>query len=228
MADKAVQQIATKRVAISKANAQMVAVVAAASFVTVFCLVASHAVLSQNQYQARVTKAKETAHKQLQANIKSFDDLAAAYKRFNSSDPNVIGGAKDGSGDNDGPNSKIVLDALPSKYDFPALASSLEKILADRQVKVGNITGTDDQLNQQGNTSSPTPTPVDMPFTFTVENANYASVNQLIDALQKSIRPIQIDSIDLSGGNNDLTVTVNAHTSFQPAKSLTITKKVVK
>ena len=59
-------QISTKRLAISKANAQIVGIVGAAAFVTVFCLFAANAVFSQNRYQARVITAKEKAHKQLQ------------------------------------------------------------------------------------------------------------------------------------------------------------------
>jgi hypothetical protein len=221
-------EASTKHLAISKANAQMVVVVAVSAFVAVFCLIACKAVLSQNQYQARVIKAKEQAHEQLQKNIKAFDDLVGAYQAFDATDPNVIDGSSTGKGDNDGTNSKIILDALPATYDFPALTSSIEKILADNHLKVGGITGTDDQLNQQNNTSSATPEPVSLPFSFTVSNANYASVRQLFSKLERSIRPIQVDSIDLTGGVNNMTLTVNAHTYFQPAKNLNITKKVVK
>lgn len=228
MADKLKAPVSSKRLAISKANAQMVAIVGIASFVAVFCLVASKSVFSLNRYQARVISAKEKAHHQLEDNLETYNKLATAYKAFNSASPNVIGGNKDGTGQNDGPNSKIILDALPPTYDFPALTSSIEKILADSGLKVTSITGTDDQLNQEGNTSSPNPKPVEIPFSFTISNANYSSVSQLIDKLQRSIRPMQIDSLEISGGANDMTVTVNAHTYYQPGKNVTITKKVVK
>jgi hypothetical protein len=222
------QRISTKRLAISKSKAQMVGIVAAASFVTIFCLVAAKTVFSQNSYQSRVVAAKEKAHKQLQANLKAFDSLSTSYRIFDSKSPNIIGGSTTGTGDNDGTNSKLILDALPSSYNFPALTSSLEKILSDRGLKVSAITGTDDEVNQQSNTSSPTPQPVEMPFTFTINNANYTSISQLTDALQHSIRPIQVDTLNLSGGVNDMTATFTAHTYYQPAKSLTITKKVIK
>ncbi len=217
-----------KHLAISKANAQMVAIVGVAAFITVFCLFASKAVFSQTRYQARVISAKEKAHNQLEANLETYNELATTYKAFNSASPNIIGGSKDGAGQNDGTNSKIVLDALPSTYDFPALTSSIEKILTDSNLKVTSITGTDDQLNQQENSSSPNPEPIEIPFSFTVTNANYTSVSQLFDRLQHSIRPIQVDSVEISGAVNDMTVTVNAHTYYQPAKNVTITKKVVK
>ncbi len=220
--------ISSKRLAISKANAQMVVLVSFASVVTVFCLVASQTVFGQDQYQSHVTAKKEIAHKILKKNIQEFNKLQTSYNTFNDSTTNVISGNSSGTGDNDGNNSKIILDALPSIYDFPGLTSSVEKILTDRQFKITHITGTDDQLNQQANLSSPDPKPVSMPFSFTVSNANYMAIQQLINALQQSIRPIQIDSLDLSGGASDMQVTVSAHTYFQPAKNLTITKQVVK
>jgi hypothetical protein len=185
-------------------------------------------VFSQNRYQGRVISAKEKAHKQLEQNISTFSDLQTSYKAFDGASTNVIGGNAAGTGDNDGPNSKIILDALPPTYDFPALTSSVEKILTDNGLKVSSITGTDDQLSQQGNISSPNPQPVSMPFSFTVSNANYASIGQLLDKLQNSIRPISIDTIDISGGQNNMTATISAHTYFQPIKTVGITKKVVK
>ncbi len=220
--------VSIKHMAIDKTNTQLVAVVAVAAFVTVFTLVAARSVWSQVQYQAKVVSAKEAAHQQLKKNEAAFGSLASAYKGFDAAPINVIGGNAQGTGDNDGPNSKIVLDALPAKYDFPALTSSIEKILTDRGFHVTSIGGTDDQLNQQTNVSSPSPQPVSVPFTFNVDGANYASIGQLMTALQQSIRPIQIDSITLAGGASNMTLTVDAHTWYQPAKNLTITQKVVK
>ncbi|MFO0781864.1 MAG: hypothetical protein U0524_03155 [Candidatus Saccharimonadales bacterium] len=221
-------ETSSKRVAIDKASAQMVAIVAVSAFVTVFCLMASKTVLSQNQYNSRVMSAKQKAYNQLQDNTEAFSDLQKSYQAFNSTSTNVIGGLTEGSGDNDGSNSKIILNALPSTYDFPALTSSLEKILKDRGLKVSSITGTDDQVNQQSNTSSSTPEPVEIPFTFSVSGANYKAVNELFKALQSSIRPFQVDKLSVTGGGDDMTVTVDAHTYFQPARSIEPTKKVIK
>lgn len=221
-------EISTKRIAIDKANAQMVVVVAVAAFVSIFCLVAAKAAFSSNVYQHKIYSQKAKANKQLDANLKSWDSLAASYKSFDSAPTNVIEGTLEGTGDNDGSNSKIILDALPSTYDFPALTASVEKILSSRGVGVGSISGTDDQLNQQGNTSSPSPQSVPMPFSFTSAGISYDAVTKLIDGLQKSIRPIQVDSLDVTGGGSNITVTVNAHSYYQPGKSVNISQEVVK
>lgn len=219
--------ISTKRVAISKANAQTVAFVAVASFVTVFCLVATQAMWSQNAYERKVVSAKEKANRQLKANIQAVDKLMASYKKFTDTPNNVIGGSTSGTGDNDGNNAKIILDALPSSYDFPALTSSIEKILNSKNLKVGSITGTDDEVAQAASQSSATPQPVPMTFTFVVDDASYESVQDLVKTLELSIRPIQVDSIDLSGAASKMNFTVNAHTFYQPPKALKITKQVI-
>jgi hypothetical protein len=221
-------EISSKRVAINKANAQMVGIVSVAAFITVFCLFATKAALSQSRYQARVTTKKEAANKQLEENVKAFNQLSVSYKTFDVQATNVIGGNSEGQGDRDGKNPKIILDALPSTYDFPALTSSLEKVLGDTGLKVTGISGTDDQLNQQANLSSPNPQPVTVPFSFSITDANYGAVGQLITKMQQSIRPLQIDTISLAGSADSMTVTVSAHTYYQPAKNLNVTKQVVK
>jgi hypothetical protein len=221
-------EISTKRIAISRAEAQMVIIVGVAAFVTVFSLVAAKAVWSQTRYQARVTSVSEKAHKQLQTNLSNYSNLVTSFNSFESTSTNVIGGNPAGSGQNDGDNATVIIHALPDKYDFPALTSTLEKILKGGGYGVSSITGTDDQLNQQKNISSPTPKPVSMPFSFTISNTNYGAIQQLVSTLQASIRPIQIDSLTISGGASNMTLTVNAHTYYQPGKTVNITQQVVK
>jgi len=211
---------------VSKANAVTVGIVGVASFIVVFCLVASSSLFSQNKYQAKVASAKSKANSQLDANIKAYSDLNTSYMKFTSNSPNAIGGNLNGTGDSDGSNAKIVLNSLPSTYDFPALTSSLEKVLRDRNISVTDISGTDAQASQTA-TESQSPKPIEIPFTFTV-SANYGSTQQLLDSLQKSIRPIQIDTIAISGASSDMTVTVNGHTYYQAGKNLKITKQTIK
>ena len=216
----------SKKVALSKTNARMVGIVGAASFIVVFCLVASSSLYSQSRYQAKVAGAKEKANKQLEANVAAYSTLQTSYKKFNEANPNAIGGNPAGAGDNDGNNAKIVLNSLPSVYDFPALTSSVEKILKDRNIAFTSIGGTDDQAAQSA-AASGTPTVVKIPFEFTV-NSNYGTVQGLLTTLQKSIRPMQVDTLSASGASGNLTVSITAHTYFQPAKDLNIEKQVIK
>ncbi len=219
-------QLSGKRMQIDRAQAVIVGAVSAAAFIVIFSLVASKALLSQRAYQARVTKEQEKAVKQLRENIKNVDQLATSYRQFVSQPNNVIGGSSSGTGDRDGNNAKIILDALPSKYDFPALASSLEKILTDRNFKISNITGSDDEIAQASPQSSATPQPVEMPFSFTV-TSTYDSIPGLIDIMQRSIRPLNIQKISLSGKNSELQLDVSAVTYYLPEKQLNFPTKVI-
>lgn len=220
-------EISSKRLQISKANVFIVMVVSIACFVTVFALTASKTLLSQRSYQANVISKKVTAKKQLQDNIKARDQLVTQYKTFATSTPNAIGGQRDGNADRDGDNAKITLDALPSKYDYPALATSLEKLMTSTGLSIASISGTDDETNQSGSSTSGTPAPVEMPFTVSF-SGTAASTQAFFAVLQNSIRPVQVSQITISGTDAKLTTTIVAKTYYQPEKKLTIKSEVVK
>jgi hypothetical protein len=215
-----------KRLLIDKANSGVVIIVAVASFVTIFGLVASKALLSQQAYQSRVTADKERAVTQLKANIGAVADLQKAYQAFVSTPENVLGGDPKGTGDKDGDNARLILDALPSKYDFPALTTSLEKLLSSQNFKIESIQGTDDEIHQEANGASPNPQPIIMPFQITF-GGTYASMEFLLASFEKSIRPIQIQSIQLGGTDADMHATISARTFYQPAKNLSITTRTI-
>ena len=119
----AVGKPSEKRLLINQANSRIVAVTTAASFIVVFCLVASYTLVGELAYQNRVLGKKKAALSQLKTDINSVQTLETSYTAFVQTPQNVLGGNTHGQGGMDGDNAKIVLDALPSKYDFPALAT---------------------------------------------------------------------------------------------------------
>ena len=216
-----------KCVLIDKANTRLVVTVSIAIFAMVFSLVAAKTLWTQSSYQKRVIDAKNKAATQLQANVEAMDKLSTSYNAFVNTSTNIIGGNSLGSGPQDGNNAKIILDALPSKYDFPALTTNLETLLSDQQVVLVNISGVDDEIAQSGNTNSPNPSPVEMPFQLSA-TADYAKTQALIEAFERSIRPIKMTTLDISGTQDKLTTTISALTYYQPAKSLNIREEIVK
>jgi hypothetical protein len=212
--------ISFRKIQIDKANTRIVSFVAGAVFITVFSMVASRSLLNQRAYQSRVISAKAQAAQQLKDNINATQSLVTAYTEFVSEPTNVLGGNPKGSGDKDGDNAKIVLDALPSKYDFPALATSLEKILTAQNYKINTITGTDDELNQQK--AATVSQPVEMPFQIGV-SGSYDSMQNLIITLERSIRPIQIQTLDLSASSGNVQINIKAKTFYQPETNLNVT-----
>lgn len=203
----------------------MVITVAIAAFLVVFSLVASRALWVRMMHQRHVIQQKEATRNQLEKNIDTVDELQVAYAAFTGTSDNVINGNPKGTGDKDGNNAKIVLDALPSKYDFPGLTTSLEKMIKSNGSSINSISGIDEEVNQSSESSSQGP--VEVPFELSA-TGNYQSTQDLLTLLQRSIRPIQAKTLELSGTNNDLILTLNAVTYYQPERSLTVQTKVVK
>jgi len=220
-------EISTKRIAISKANTQMVVVIAVASFITVFSLVASKELWSQSSYQAHVLSASNKAKTQLITNISAFKTLDSQYNNFQSGQTNIIGGSTSGGGNNSGTNAQIVLDSLPPKYDFPALVTSIQKLFSTANITLTSIAGIDQQLTESSNSVSSSPAPVPMPFSINIESTNYNTIQQVLSLLQSSVRPIAVDTITINGSGNTMSLSITAHSYFQPGKKINISTKTV-
>ena len=219
-------QNSAKRIQVTKAQATVIATIAGAVFITVFSLVSAKSLWTQRAYQAKVIDKKEKARVQLENNLNAVDGLVASYKNFTSNPTNLLGGNPSGTGEKDGDNARLILDALPSKYDFPALTTSLEKLLVDRKFKIDGITGTDDEL-AQAKAASGDSKPVDMPFQISVTGSD-TSVQDLLTVFEKSIRPFQATKLSLKGGTTDLKLVLDAKTYYQPEKTVNIKLENVK
>lgn len=217
----------TKRALITKANSTIVVATSVAAFVVVFCGIASKTLISQASYQNRVISAKKKALATLEGDLSARDSLVSSYKTFVDTPQNVMGGNPTGTGDRDGDNAKIVLDSLPSKYDFPALATSLEKLVKTQGLTIMGITGTDEELTQAANQTSADPQPIAMPFQIQVAGS-YDAVKALVNDLERSIRPFQVNKVELSGSEGSMTAMIDAQTYYQPEKSLNIKTEVVR
>jgi hypothetical protein len=218
----------TKRALISKANSTIVVATAVAAFIVIFAGVASKALLSQAAYQNKVISTKKKALATLKSDINAVGSLKDSYKSFVDTPQNVLGGNPAGAGDQDGDNAKIVLDALPSKYDFPALATSLEKLITSQGLSIQGITGTDEEVAQSTNQSSATPQPVPVPFQIRV-SGSFDAIKNLVNVFERSIRPIQVQKIEVSSSTQGaMTATIDAQTFYQPEKNLNIRTEVVR
>lgn len=221
------KNLSVKHVQISKSQTTIVLVTAIAAFLLVFSIVAGKALVDQIMYNNRVIGAKKTAVNQLRKNTQEAEQLVTSYKAFVSTSKNVLGGNPQGTGQRDGDNAKIVLNALPSVYDFPALTTSLEKLLLSQNMQIASITGSDDEVAQSAQQSSPNPAVVEIPFELSA-TGSYAAVQSTVDVFGKSIRPFKLQTMQLSGGQASMTITMTGLTYYQPEKNFNMTKKVVK
>ncbi len=222
-------KFSTKRLLVIKANTQVIIIISGAVAIATFSLIASRALLNQQSYQGRVIDKKSKALVQIKKNVDAVTKLKTAYSSFQNETVNVIGGKAVGVGSNDGDNAKIVLDALPSKYDFPAFASSIEKVYYSSPLfKLESFGGgTDDEIGQLGVKISPKVAPVDMNFSMSF-SGNHKSILAALDTLQRSIRPIKITALQLGGSDDQMTMSVTAKTYYQPGIVRSTKTEVIK
>lgn len=218
-------KITTKTALIDKANQTIVIITSVAAFVVIFVLFSGKSLLTQMSYQNRLLAAKKQSLTQLQNDVSAEKQLSASYQKFVSPSQNIIGGSSSGTGPNDGDNGQIVLDALPDQYDFPALMTSMAALLNQQSIQLKSLGGNDNILTQS-TSSTGTPSPVAMPFTFEVMGSNLSIQNVLMD-VQDSIRPIQALSLEISGNQGQLDVKVDAQSYYQPAYKFTLTTRPV-
>jgi len=224
MAEK--KKVSVKHVQIDKNQSSMLIVMAVAILVVIFCLFGTKAMIVKGMYQRRALHARKQVAQQLKDNYNSAQTLFTQYKVFADQDPNALTGTATGNTNLDGQNPVIVLDALPSNYDAPALASSVEKILIGKAVSINTLKVTDDPASNSDLAQS---SPVAKPIAFSFEGTtNYASATQLLQDFERSIRPFDLNTLELTGTDNTLKLTVGMTTYYQPAKSLDLqaTKEV--
>ncbi len=219
--------LSLKRIAIDKAHSTLLISVAVATFIAFFSMVGINSLFSQARYQSKVISKQEKARDQMKKNIEAAKKLDTTYREFENSPENILGGNPQGTGDRDGENARIVLDALPSKYDFPALATSIEKMLKDNNIALVALTGTDDEVAQAANDSSSTPKPIEIPFTAEATVSSQNGKN-FVSLFERSIRPMQITKVTINGTNNQLKTTLTVKTYFQPERNLDVRKELVK
>ncbi len=216
-----------KRLQIDKTNSRMVIVVALAAVLLVFAINAARVIIGEIGYTTKVLSAKDKAASQLEQNVSNSEKLINQYKVFADTSTNILGGSRNGAGLLDGSNDRLTLDALPSKYDFPGLISSIEKVLSSRAIRLEAIGGIDEEIVNSNAKAGANPEPVTMAFTFDA-TSSYQAVKSAIGDFQRSIRPFNITKLTLSGSNASMRISVEAETYFQSSKSLIIEKKEVK
>ncbi len=205
---RSINAFSAKRLGIKKANTVVFAAVAAAAVVMAIALVLLNFMWSLRGFNNRVIEARQEALTGLESNIANLEPLKRNFFAL----------------DQDKINSQIVLDALPSTYDFPALATSVDKQVRADGLTLRSFTGDDESATAAA--SEVDPLAVEMPFVLTVEGS-YNDLVTLIKNFEKTIRPMVIDSIELSGTDSALRAEIRMHTFYQPAVDLNVETRTI-
>ncbi|MDB5161275.1 MAG: hypothetical protein JWO96_655 [Candidatus Saccharibacteria bacterium] len=224
-------KFSSKALKLSKDQSALMGTVAAATVISVFSLVSIKALAGQVIYQGKVISARHNSAKQMKANISNANTLVTQYNSvfLGSSPDNIIGGKNDSSTSAvppNGNNGRIVLDALPTVYDFPALLTSMSKVLTNNGIGSQSIGGSDQSSTVKSDpTGNPQPANIDLTVSGT---GTYKDTARLIKDMERSIRPFDITHLAINGNESSLTIDLNLTTYYQPAKTLSITSKEIR
>jgi len=207
-----------KRDLIKKAGSSIFISVAIASVILAFSIVSLRFMFSQMQYNSRVHAAKEESRDTLSKNISKAAALEASYEQLDLSDNLLLD-------QGDKMNSDVVLDALPSRYDFPALVASMNKLANESGVKLVGFGG--DDLEVEAIATQPLPEPQEIIFTLSVDG-NYSLIENFVKNLDNTIRPMHVEKMRLSGTDSDMTATFNLITYYQPVVDLNLHTRIIK
>lgn len=225
-------KINTKKIQLDKTESSILTITVVATVITIFCLFSVKALIGQAAYQRRVINARHKSTQLLREDIKNANTLITQYNNvfLGSSPENIIGKAVEANNPNpvppNGNNGQIVLDALPTAYDYPATLTSVSNILTNNGIGSQAISGTDQSTSvNSAPTSNPQPGKIDLTVNG---NGSYGSIMNLIKDLERSIRPYDISQLTLNGNQATISATIKMTTYYQPAKNLSITSKEIK
>lgn len=210
---------------IDKDSSRILIAVGITVFILMFCLFAMKALASQGSFNGKVIDAKEKALKQLKDDKVAVEDLRTTYNAFVNQKQNILGGSATGTGPIDGNNAQLIIDALPGKYDMPALSSSIEKILKDGGYTIDSIGGADEGETSVDGTNSDGA--IEMPYTFSV-SASVDNTKNLLSTLERSIRPMYVTSLGFQATDTGLRSTVGLKTFYANAKSFELGSETIK
>lgn len=208
-----------KRQQIEVAGRIMFVWIAIAAVAVSFCIATGQFLFSKWVHNNKVIVAKTNASDTLSKNIVNSESLKQNVDALVANQ--ALASVKTNPEDQ---NTKSVLDALPTVFDSAALGTSLQQAILNRSgVAVENITVPQDLAGGQATTSIPQ----EMKFSFVISGGYQQIQNAILD-IERTIRPIKITSMNLTGSDTNLRASVEAVTYFQPAKSVTLGQEVIK
>lgn len=218
-----------KRQQIAGTRKEVLMWVAIASAVVVICLVVGMNIFQRIQYQMKVNAEISKTAKTMETNVKAVDGL---IKNVNDLRANRLLTAPGLKAD-DSTVFQVVIDALPTENDSVSLSSSLQnKILNRSGVTIEQIS-VDGESSSSSNdddevTTSSVEFPVAQPINFRISIVGtYESIKQTLADIERTIRPIIINSLEISGTDDRLTATIQATTYYSSNVNFQVGEKEV-
>lgn len=221
-----------KRTQIAQANRTMFIWIAIASALIGTAAVVSIFLFQKLTYNEQVLSVKQKTVSTLDHNISVIDALKTDIQALEVNTALMSVKANDSD-----EALQVVLDALPSDANSLALGASLQtKLLAGisgnyalKSLQVTPITGVETLADTGAvlDASATANTNYMINFNFSVKG-DQAALRQVLQNLERSIRTIVVTRLSMDTQAGDLTMSVEGHAFYQPAKTIQLTEEVVK
>lgn len=213
-----------KRQQIKKANNTMFLWVVAAAAALTVCLVTSVFLVKQLMFNQRIIDAKDTTKKTLVKNKETFGSIKTEVNKLTAN--SQLNSLKVEQTDT---TLQVIIDALPTADDRAALATSLQQVvLAPSGASIESLSVTDGAVAVEDETAADTTgAPVAVNFTI-VLNGNYEQIGRAIADMERSIRPITVEQVQIEGTGTVLRASIYAKTYYLSAKSVELKTETIK
>jgi len=211
-----------KRQQIEVAGRTMFVWVAIAAVASSFCIATGQYLFSKWDFNNKIIAKKDTVAQTLDININSANKLKQEVDNLTANQD--LASVKTNSED---PNTKSILDALPTTFDPAALATSLQQVILSRSgVSVESITVPPD-VDTVTTVASALTGPQEVKLSFTV-TGTYDKIKTLMVDLGRTIRPMKLSNLALNGSDNNLRASFELITYYQPPKTVMLSEELIK
>ncbi|HET7630367.1 MAG TPA: hypothetical protein VFK03_03255 [Candidatus Saccharimonadales bacterium] len=211
-----------KRQQIAQANKMIFLWTAAAAVAVSFCAVALQFLIREGLFNQKIISAKSHTNQTLEQNLKTADDLKANVQALlANSDLAAVNTHADNN------SLQVVLDALPTEGDATSFATSLQNIILVQSHASVTALSTKSQFSGDGGTdssdsgtsSSINTDALALPFTAQI-GGNYQQIEGTLDDISRTIRPINITTLEIKGQDANLDVVLSGDTYYLPAATV--------
>ena len=220
-----------KRQQIGAANKTVFLWIIIASVVVGVCAVTIQFMFRQMMFNSKINHELSITNTDIKKNIASYDSLKSDVDKLTAdSNLNILQKGEEST------PLQVVIDAMPTLEDRAALATSMQlEVLKPSGVTIESFGVSNNEPSVAiGATTTPDKADLkerktdnqlkieDIPA-FTVDFSiagTFDQVQQALRDMERSIRPINIVSLDIDGNSNKLTLTISALAYYIPTKTV--------
>lgn len=214
-----------KRQQIDSSKRTMFIVVAVVALVSGIALVVSFFLVQQILFHGKVISAKQSTLDTIKSNIAVVDDLKNNVRVLDTNTAlNSVRTSEESSA------LQVILDALPAESNADALGASLQIRFAGEVsgLKVDSLVVTPTDIeNSSSNSADLDSNTSSIGFTMSV-SGSADMLKEFLARLERSIRVIEITSVDIRTGSDGLTMNLVGRAYYEPGRNIELGTKVVK